>query len=403
MPLPFGTSTHCQRLAQHTMWNYRGPSEELGKHICEKVMTPLLNLSTHILRTPDFEQSAQPFLFKRASEATLWVYYSYSEDIIVQRCHLKHLLDVKSLFPPMASYGLPCSTCSSSFFRGWHATYRSSWQCRGLCTCFGPGLNGFHLARNCTFICSSPCAPARNHPRRAGEVPTFKTDTYARCMILTRLKLRHVGDAWAAFPPGGKPLSHTDPTRNSEGMTFHLMFFRSGLERLASLHDALSHYEPLQSQTAVSCHLLGELSTLHLEPCLLVKLINGTTNHHMLLHFAPVPKLVRCPRCSRPKVTLKIEPDLIIMRRLETRNLLIDELQKVFFSIARPTVSDGSLLSLPYLSPPSVLILRFCSIILLFRMQGDVKTDVKEPALSDRAALNCLQTDAVEHNSIHTF
>ena len=61
------------------------------------------------------------------------------------------------------------------------------------------------------------------------------------------------------------------------------------------------------------------------------------------------------------------------------------------------------LLSLPYLSPPSVLIFRFCSIVLLFTIQYDVKTDVKEPALNDRTALNCLPADVVEHNSIHAF
>ena len=53
--------------------------------------------------------------------------------------------------------------------------------------------------------------------------------------------------------------------------------------------------------------------------------------------------------------------------------------------------------------PPSLLVLRLCSTILFLKVQGDVKTDVKEPALSDRAALYCLLAAAVEHNSIHAF
>ena len=309
---------------------------------------------------------------------------------------------------------LPCSVDGTR-----HSVLHDSMEAlQGLSTCCGPELNGFRLERNCTSSCSSPCGPARNHPGATGEVPTCTTDTYARCVALARLKLRHMEAAWTAFPPGRKPLSHTDPIRNSVGMTFPLMFFRSWLVGLASLHDALSHHDPLQSQAAVSCHQLGVLSTFHFDPCLLVKLIYGTTNHHMLLPFAPLPELVRCPRYSRPKVTLKTGPDLIIMRRLMTRSLLIDELQKVFFGNRKIdclwwfVLCSTFCVCCPVLNhschyhsagPPSLLILRFCSIILLFIMQGDAKTDVKESALSDRAALHCLRADAVEQNSIHTF
>ena len=200
-------------------------------------------------------------------------------------------------------------------------------------------------------------------------------NTYARCMALVRLKLWQMEDAWTAFPPGGKPLSHTDPIRNSVGMTFPLIFFRSWLVGLACLHDALSHYEPLQCQTAVSCHQLGVLSTFHLEPCLLAKLIYGTTNHHMLRPFAPLPNVVRCPRYSSRKVTLKTEPDLIIMRRLMARPIWMLNLRRSS-SVSQVVRAVLNILcfvpnhSCHYhtAGTPSLLILHFCSIILLFIM-----------------------------------
>ena len=116
MPLPFGTSTQCQRLVQDIMRNYRGPSESLRTH-------PYL--STNMLRTPDF-------LF--------WGHHGSTVSSQTSVGHPNHFL---LLWHYVASHALlnvlPCSVDGTR-----HGVLHDSLEAlQGLSTCFGSELNGF--------------------------------------------------------------------------------------------------------------------------------------------------------------------------------------------------------------------------------------------------------------------